>query len=69
MFGTSPFGRMDSVDGDAVLPAAAGLDFRYESADVIAPMRAALPDVRHLAMTTGSSALERARTARRETGR
>jgi|SRR5579871_3069552 len=50
-----------TVDGRALLPDSAGLDFRYDFAQALPPVIALLPDTRHVALISGTSALERAR--------
>jgi signal transduction histidine kinase len=52
-----------TVDASAALPDASGLIFRFPFADALSAVRSILPDTRHVALISGSSALERARTA------
>jgi signal transduction histidine kinase len=52
-----------SVDPAAMLPAAAGMVFRFTFAETLEQIRSVIPDLRHVAVIRGASELEQARTS------
>jgi signal transduction histidine kinase len=51
-----------TIDPAAALPGASGIVFRFDFADALSTVTGILPDTRHVALITGASALEQART-------
>ncbi len=51
-----------TIDAPALLPDAAGIDFRFDFAEALPAVLALVPGTMHVALVAGTSALERART-------